>query len=635
MTSEAKKKLWKPVGVADLEPAAEKVVRGELSTLVHAGPGAGKTELLAQRACYLLQTGACPDPRRILAISFKRDAARNLRERVAQRCGRDLASRFESYTFDSFSKGLIDRFLRSLPNWCQPVANYQVLDTLNDRQAFDYVRQMPSDASQLNDARREGLNTGALWKAFTGRPLPLDGKWVNASDEERAASELWQYLLHHQGKSALGFPMIGRMATLLLQTNPLVLAALRKSYHFVFLDEFQDTTSIQYALVQAAFLGSDSVLTAVGDDKQRIMSWAGAKRDVFSQFIKDFGADSVPLTRNYRSTKKLVGIQSVIAKALDAKAVNAVSMDDGKGGPGECRVFMYKDDAAEAKHLAVMVKDFIAKEGLKPRDICILCRQRPPIYTETLRAALAGQGIRSRIENEMQNLLAEPLTECLLDFLKLACRNLEPEAWGRTVSLLAELSGDSSEDSMRRMVDSLLHYLKKLKAALAGNSATAEEIEPILKGIMEFVGEERFKAANPQYLQGDWYSRIAKDFIKVLVEARQDHDWRQSLDEVEGVDSVPIMTTHKSKGLEYHTVIFVGLEDDAHWTFRNDPKEETCGFFVALSRAKKRVIFTFAGVRPTGRGKTRVGQGRGNLKPLYDLLQAAGVTIENGAAIGN
>src|SRR5438132_1546396 len=95
---------WQPKDVCSLEPEAERAVRAEENTLVIAGPGAGKTELLAQRAAYLLETGECPAPHRILAISFKRDAAKNLRERVKRRIGPQLARRFDSFTFDAFCK---------------------------------------------------------------------------------------------------------------------------------------------------------------------------------------------------------------------------------------------------------------------------------------------------------------------------------------------------------------------------------------------------------------------------------------------------------------------------------------------------------------------------------------------------
>jgi len=84
---------WKPVGVDELEANALRVVRSADNRSVIAGPGAGKTELLAQRAAYLLQTGTAPSPRRILAISFKRDAATNLAVRVRQRCHRNCVFR--------------------------------------------------------------------------------------------------------------------------------------------------------------------------------------------------------------------------------------------------------------------------------------------------------------------------------------------------------------------------------------------------------------------------------------------------------------------------------------------------------------------------------------------------------------
>ncbi|MFC7500560.1 UvrD-helicase domain-containing protein, partial [Nocardioides sp. GCM10030258] len=93
--------------------------------MVSAGPGAGKTELLAQRADFLLTTGSCPYPRRILAISFKVDAARNIRERVRRRCRGQLAARFDSFTFHAFAKRIVD--------------NYRVLLTGTDALDPDYT----------------------------------------------------------------------------------------------------------------------------------------------------------------------------------------------------------------------------------------------------------------------------------------------------------------------------------------------------------------------------------------------------------------------------------------------------------------------------------------------------------------
>jgi len=102
---------WSPSNGLLLEPNAEIAVRARQGCVaLLAGPGAGKTETLAQRADFLLRTSTCSYPRRILAISFKKDASENLKERVSTRCGHQLASRFDSYTFHAFAKRLIDIF---------------------------------------------------------------------------------------------------------------------------------------------------------------------------------------------------------------------------------------------------------------------------------------------------------------------------------------------------------------------------------------------------------------------------------------------------------------------------------------------------------------------------------------------
>ncbi len=94
---------WNPADGLNLEPNALRAATecGQ-SLALTAGPGAGETEMLAQRADFLLRTGTCRYPKRILAISFKVDASRNLKERVQQRCGVELASRIDSYKFHAF-----------------------------------------------------------------------------------------------------------------------------------------------------------------------------------------------------------------------------------------------------------------------------------------------------------------------------------------------------------------------------------------------------------------------------------------------------------------------------------------------------------------------------------------------------
>ena len=99
----------------------------------------------------------------------------------------------------------------------------------------------------------------------------------------------------------------------------------------------------------------------------------------------------------------------------------------------------------------------------------------------------------------------------------------------------------------------------------------------------------------PAYRQGNYLTEIWNKFSQLLSEEliRAGGNWNLGIENFCGLHSIPMMTIHKSKGLEYSDVYFVGLEDSAFWNFRNQPAEDRCAFFVALSRAKKSVTFTF------------------------------------------
>ncbi|WP_303327048.1 UvrD-helicase domain-containing protein, partial [Bilophila wadsworthia] len=270
--SRVNKEDWKPQGVDDLEDNAWEALReNERSILVTAGAGAGKTEFLAQKATYLLQTGICPTPKRILAISFKKDAARNLVERVAKRCPAEQARRFNSMTFDAFTKGLWDRFRSALP------APY------NSPRAYKIVMPGRRDYDEfLNRHGFHTVNSQSFEKKVSLADLPID--LSNGSDMQRALALYWEQQFSGGAEILVSFSMLNRLVKLLLQSNPYICKALQMTYPVVFLDEFQDTTYAQYDLLKTAFADRLAVFTAVGDDKQRIMGWAGAMPDAFTLF---------------------------------------------------------------------------------------------------------------------------------------------------------------------------------------------------------------------------------------------------------------------------------------------------------------------------------------------------------------
>ena len=618
---------WSPVGVDELERNALIVVKSEENRSVIAGPGAGKTELLAQRATYLLQTGKTPPPQRILAISYKRDAATNLAARVRQRCHHAHAGRLDSMTFDAFAKSLVDRFSQVLPERWRPRPDYEILWT-NDTLFRGFLTQALGDPPPLVGSKADIL--AITVKDFerehlTGKPLPVDG-WSLPTPAEWAADRFWQSSLHEGDKSHLSFPMIGRLAELILRLNPMARDALRLTYSHLFMDEFQDATQVQYDLVKTIFLGSKTVLTAVGDNKQQIMRWAMAMADPFGAFDKDFDAIRTPLYNNYRSSPELVRIQHILAQALDPACVQPVSKAKPTIDGDSCAIWDFSSPQMEAARLAEFVAAEIQGKGLAPRDFVLLVRQLADRYAAVLEPAFKAAGLSLRNEAKMvipmvslQELLPDEFSTLVVSMLRLASAPRAGQYWTECLDALASLHGLNPDDPIAEA--DLVRKLDKFAGALAKKYPIPPTDKPavldLIRAIAGFIGVDRLVASHPAYAQGNWLGKVAGAVVVHLqTSATGAADWTAALDAYEGVHAVPLMTIHKSKGLEYHTVIFVGLDDGA-WSrsFNEDRIEATAAFFVAFTRAKQRVLFTYCAQRGS----------RETIRSFYELLKEAGV----------
>jgi len=156
--------------------------------------------------------------------------------------------------------------------------------------------------------------------------------------------------------------------------------------------------------------------------------------------------------------------------------------------------------------------------------------------------------------------------------------------------------------------------------------ATGNDLIALPGEIVESVGELAFRSVYRQYNRGTYLKTVVDAFAKALqASITESGTQRDAVDDLIGDNVVPAMTIHKSKGLEFHTVIFLGLEDAQWWSFAQQADEDKRGFFVAFSRAIAQVYFTFCDVR-TGRWGQRP-QGKEQIGDLYTILKAAGVPI--------
>lgn len=388
---------WQPRGIADLEPNARAALRHAGSAAIVAGPGAGKTEFLAQRAAYLLETGICPDPFRVLAISFKSDAAENLAARVRRRCPPEIARRFTSLTFDAFTKGLVDRFQSALPAAWRPTRPYEIW--FPTRQQTDghllESRMAAPDEWQVEIAALSALSFESRWVGTYRLPVAPQ---TPQSGTEFAVDRWWSKMLPAQPRSAMTFTALNRLAELLLRATPHVRRALQLTYPFVFVDEFQDTTYAQYDFLLSAFQGSGTTVTAVGDDKQRIMTWAGARPDSFQRIQSDFQALKFPLLFNFRSSPDLVQIQHVVARAIEPQVSSSISQASRQVDGDAAQVWRSQTRDQEAHHLAEWMTTDMEARGRGPRDYVILVKQKAEVFAAELSGRLEEAGLMLRNE---------------------------------------------------------------------------------------------------------------------------------------------------------------------------------------------------------------------------------------------
>jgi superfamily I DNA/RNA helicase len=218
----------------------------------------------------------------------------------------------------------------------------------------------------------------------------------------------------------------------------------------------------------------------------------------------------------------------------------------------------------------------------------------------------------------LQELLTEEVSELAVVILRVAMTKRAGRYWTECQEALATLHGitpddEAAESRLARELDAYTHKLCKAHPSPPSSKAAARTI---IDDIMTFVGKARLIAVHPAYGQGGWLEKVLDAAAAHLsASSVSGGDWSTALDAYEGVHAIPLMTIHKSKGLEYHSVIFVGLDDGAWWSFANDQIEATAGFFVAFTRSKQRVVFTYCARRGA----------RSKIATLYALLEKAGV----------
>ncbi|MBF4160686.1 ATP-dependent helicase [Nocardioides acrostichi] len=441
--------------------------------LVLAGPGTGKTTTLVEAIVARIEAGVGPE--QVLALTFSRKAAEQLRDRVTARLGRTLGTTLSS-TFHSFAYGLIREFA--------PAELYAApLRLLSAPEADVVLRELLTDAPESvrwPEALGRALGTRGFAREVAAvlsraREKGLDGPELADLGREHGAPELVaaglfldSYLTNLDSQGATDYPDLIRRAVIEAQTHR---DELRARLTHVFVDEYQDTDPGQVALL-AALAGDGRDLVAVGDPHQSIYAFRGAEVRGILEFPTVFPrSDGAPApvvalrtTRRF-GPRLLVASQRVAGRiglpgSIDASARAAFLAPVAAGGAhgeGRVEVLTFDTERAEAEHLADLLRRAHLERGVAWHEMAVLVRSGrasiPP-----LRRALGAAGVPVEVASDEVPLVRDPAVLPLLEALRAVVNldNDDPEhvdhvGGARAEALLTGPLGGLDAGDVRRL----------------------------------------------------------------------------------------------------------------------------------------------------------------------------------------
>lgn len=532
--------------------AAVEAVEG--AVLVVAGPGTGKTRTLTHRIAHLIaHCGAKPE--QCLALTFSRRAAAEMSERL-DRLMPGVARRVPVLTFHALGLRLLSDYggrVGLAPGW--RVASEA------ERAALAAETLSVSDAKAVQWLRRLSRS-----KRATPADPPCTPK--DASAAARYHEEL-------RRRGWLDFDdLIGRTLEL-FQTAPDVLDACREEYRWISVDEFQDIDAGQYELV-TCLASPGGNLCAIGDPDQSIYGFRGADPGVFDQLRKDYPRlRTITLVRNYRSTQTIV--DAAIQAVAPASLVENRRLDAPSAGADLVEIHGCPTDRAEAEFVVHAIERMLGGWSFFSLDSGRA--KADPVEQHSF----ADFAILYRTEAQA-TLLVESLQRSGIPFQQRSHHRLldEPCVQAIVQALTEKRQLSSNGAFVRELLDQVL-----------------EKLPPEIAGPDEFVRAALRAAAE----------RSANDWARFLSELALGSDcdlWDSR------ADRVSLLTLHAAKGLEFPVVFITGCEDDLlplRWG-GIDPiaqDEERRLFFVGMTRARQRLILTYARKR-LSRGEMRASQ---------------------------
>ena len=615
-----------------LNPAQKEAVttlKGSL--LVLAGAGTGKTRVITYRITNLLKNWVAPD--NILALTFTNKAAREMRERVEELVGRESARKIFLGTFHSFCIRLLR--LETKHTYLHP--GFTIADDVDQGSIFKQVTAelgVPKEDINLHRYRISNAKNDLIFpEGYMAKIDFQQGKKLTSK-----IYTVYQDTLKMQ--NMVDFDDILMVVVKMFEEHPKILKKYQEIYQYLLVDEFQDTNQVQFRLIE--LLGGESAnICVVGDDDQSIYGWRGAKVDNILNFPSYFkNTKVVKLEENYRSTNTILEAANCFISGNEKRHDKSLW---SKRGKGKGIIIQENDsDMSESSFVAHDIyRTMVENSKIQYKDIALLYRSNH--QSRLFEQELRKEGIPYRLvgsksffdRKEIRDavaylkLLVNPKDDqSLLRIIGVPSRGIGPKAieilrniqnrkrlslcellgsndFAETVSTRAGNSakdfftciskwrsifnnpGDLADKTRSYFAEiGFLNGFQKMYKNFEEAEKRKENVGEFLDAIAQF--EDGFTDDNPRMLDFLENFSLADDNDKVD-------------EEEENGNAVTLLTVHASKGLEYPVIYVVGME---HGIFphqrsldERDVEEERRLFYVAITRAKDKLVLSYANSR--------------------------------------
>ena len=606
-------------------PAQQQAIgAGDGPVGIIAGPGCGKTSVVAARIAHLVRDRGA-DPASILAVTFTAEAAHRLRQEVGRQLDRP-ATDLAIHTLHAFGRKVIDTWpgkfgLEHPPAVVHRDEARDLLTRAATQLGWDLSSISPSELATAVDRCRLAVAAPA-----------------EANDSLAALASAYDQQLQRRG--AIDFPAMLGWPLRLLRKDAQVRHVLQSASHWMLVDEVQDLTPVQLALVQLLAEGHGN-LTVAGDPSQCIFRWLGANPGFLLDFSSLYpGAACFTLSHNHRSTAHLVELANALGDLLDQPSRLAT---DNPPGP-LARLLAAEDAEAEAELVAHQVGALIDRGLLEhPGDAAVLYRTNA--QADVLAAALRAAGVPYRMHADT-DLFGERVVRDLLAYLRLARNPSDRAALARIAdrprrglgrlqaTLLAEPTTVAELPALASQFDPpvmaaaarLIALIYQLHASACGGTTVAKLLDQVLDASGYGAWLERHPDRDAQLQVVSRLRALARRADVGLAGWLDALAMGEEIDPTTRDEATRLCSVHQSKGREWRAVFLCGAEEGLvphHHAIHDDEAldGELRLLYVALTRARERLHISYCRQRDRG-GKLELRQPSRWLRALPPELMA-------------